>query len=397
MKQQETWILPEGIEEILPPQARQLDLMSRQLLDLFYSWGYELVMPPFIEYLESLLNGSASDLDLQTFKITDQMTGRMMGIRADMTPQVARIDSHHLANTEISRLSYLGTILHTKVNGLTGSRSPMQLGVELYGHEGIESDIEMIQLMFETLSHANIDSLYLDIGHVGVYRELVKHAGLTDEQESELFDILNRKSKPELSVLLENWSLDNETSLMFSHLIDLNGGVDIVDKAKLVFANAGTAVNTVLANFEQIVTHVQKLLPEVIVHCDLAELRGYHYHTGVVFSALVPGQGDAIAWGGRYDNIAAAFDNPRPATGFSTDLKKLLSITKSSPNTTSAKSNILAPYDVFDAELQMDIKTLRSAGECVIVLLPNQKSTAKELNCDRILVKQNGGWTVAKA
>ncbi len=394
MKQHDTWILPEGIEEILPPQARQLDSMSRQLLDLFYSWGYELVMPPFIEYLESLLKGSATDLDLQTFKITDQMTGRMMGIRADLTPQVARIDSFHLSNSKISRLCYLGTVLHTKVNGLTGSRSPMQLGVELYGHQGIESDIEMIQLMIESLTFAGIKSLYLDIGHVGIYRELVKQAELTNDQETELFDILNRKSKPELSILLDSWSLDKNITNMFTHLIDLNGGIDVIEKAKTVLSKASKAVLDAITNFESIVKHVQKLIPEVTVHCDLAELRGYHYHTGVVFSALVAGQGDAIAWGGRYDNIAAAFNNPRPATGFSTDLKKLLSIAKLSPNTING---ILAPYDITDTTLQKEIKSLRSAGECVITLLPNQKSTANDLLCDRVLVKQKGSWQITKA
>ncbi len=394
MKQQETWILPEGIEEILPPQAKQLDLMSRQLLDLFYSWGYQLVMPPLIEYLESLLKGSALDLDLQTFKITDQMTGRMMGIRADMTPQVARIDSHHLSNSQISRLCYLGTVLHARVNGLTGSRSPMQLGVELYGHEGIESDIEMIQLMLETISRAGIKELYLDIGHVGIYRELVKHSDLSAEQESELFDILNRKSKPELAILLDLWKLDNNITTMFSQLIDLNGSVEVVAKAKMVFSNANNAVLSALNNFEQIVNTIQKLMPDVHLHCDLAELRGYHYHTGVVFSVLVAGQGDAIAWGGRYDNIAAAYDNPRPATGFSTDLKKLMSIQNIA---TTVKNGIMAPHDFNDALLQKEIKSLRLAGECVITLLPKQKTTPIEMGCDRVLQKQKDVWVISKA
>jgi ATP phosphoribosyltransferase regulatory subunit len=394
MKQQETWILPEGIEEILPPQAKQLDSMSRQLLDLFYSWGYELVMPPLIEYLESLLIGSASDLDLQTFKVTDQMTGRMMGIRADLTPQVARIDASHLASSSISRLCYLGTVLHTKVNGLTGSRSPMQLGVELYGHAGIESDIEMIQLMFETLNHAGIDSLYLDIGHVGIYRELVKQADLSADQDAVLFDILSRKSKPELNVLLDSWTLDKKMLTIFSDLIDLNGGVNIIDKAKTVLATANKSVLAALTNYEKIVNNVQKLIPEVKIHCDLAELRGYHYHTGVVFSALTAGQGDAIAWGGRYDDIAAAFNNPRPATGFSTDLKKLLSISSLAASNSSA---IMAPYDINDELLQKEIKTLRSAGECVLTLLPKQKSTASDMGCDRVLKKQKDVWVVTKA
>jgi len=397
MKQHDPWILPEGIEEILPPQAKQLDSMSRQLLDLFYSWGYELVMPPLIEYLESLLKGSAADLDLQTFKITDQMSGRMMGVRADITPQVARIDSFHLPDSDISRLCYLGTVLHTKVTGLTGSRSPMQLGVELYGHEGIESDIEMIQLMIETLTLAGIESLYLDLGHVGIYRELVNQAKLTSSQESQLFDILNRKSKPELSAILDNWALDKDISEMFAALIDLNGDVEIVAQAKKVLSKANNAVKKSLNDFEKIVICIQQLLPDVKLHCDFAELRGYHYHTGMVFSVLVPGQGDAIAWGGRYDNIAAAFNNPRPATGFSTDLKKLLSITTTTPDISSA---IMAPYDVSDEQLQKQISLLRSKGERVIMQLPyaksNLRSAANELNCDRELKKQKDSWVVVK-
>ena len=201
------WLLPEGIEEVLPQQARQLEVMRRGLLDLFQSWGYELVMPPFIEYIDSLLTGTGNDLDLQTFKLTDQLTGRMMGVRADMTPQVARIDAHHLKSTAPTRLCYLGTVLHTRPDGFAGSRSLLQVGAELFGHAGIESDVEVLSLMVETLKQAGIENLYLDLGHVGVYRGLVDQAGLDVEQEAVLFDALQRKANPEISELLNEWSL----------------------------------------------------------------------------------------------------------------------------------------------------------------------------------------------
>ena len=384
------WLLPEGIEEVLPQQARQLEVMRRGLLDLFQSWGYELVMPPFIEYIDSLLTGTGNDLDLQTFKLTDQLTGRMMGVRADMTPQVARIDAHHLKSTAPTRLCYLGTVLHTRPDGFAGSRSLLQVGAELFGHAGIESDVEVLSLMVETLKQAGIENLYLDLGHVGVYRGLVDQAGLDVEQEAVLFDALQRKAKPEISELLNDWSLPEAVAQMLTKLTDLNGSESVLTEAGNVLKKASKPVQQALDNLQQIATLLQQRLPDLKLHYDLAELRGYHYHTGAVFAAYVPGRGQAIAQGGRYDGIGRAFGLSRPATGFSTDLRILAILTQQSND---LPAGILAPAEG-DAELQATVKELRAAGERVIIELPGQQDDATALGCDRQLVKNTQGWEV---
>lgn len=385
------WLLPEGIEEALPEQARQLEILRRRLLDLFESWGYDLVMPPFIEYLESLLTGTGNDLDLQTFKLTDQLTGRMMGVRADMTPQVARIDAHHLKTMAPTRLCYNGTVLHTRPGGFAGSRSLLQLGAELFGHTGIESDVEVLHLMIETLRQAGIGEIYLDLGHVGIYRGLVAQAGLDADQEAILFDALQRKAKPEIADILDVWSLDKTLAGMLTALTDLNGNDSVLTEARTVLKNASQPVHAALDNLQQIASLVRQRLPELKLHYDLAELRGYNYHTGAVFAAYVPGRGQAIAQGGRYDGIGRAFGQARPATGFSTDLRTLAMLTQKIPE---RKLGILAPTDDQDASLRTTIKKLRAAGERVIVDLPGQQRDTKVSDCDRRLVKKNNNWIV---
>ena len=384
------WLLPEGIEEVLPQQARQLEAMRRSLLDLFQSWGYDLVMPPFIEYIDSLLTGTGNDLDLQTFKLTDQLTGRMMGVRADMTPQVARIDAHHLKSSAPTRLCYLGTVLHTRPSGFAGSRSLLQVGAELFGHAGIESDVEVLSLMVETLKQAGVEDLYLDLGHVGVYRGLVDQAGLDADQEAILFDALQRKAKPEITDLLNDWSLPKAVAEMLTKLTDLNGNDSVLTEARGALKKASKPVQHALDNLQQIAALLQQRLPDLNLHFDLAELRGYHYHTGAVFAAYVPGRGQAIAQGGRYDGIGRAFGLSRPATGFSTDLRILAVLTQQSDDTAAG---ILAPA-VGDAELQSVVQELRAAGERVIIELPGQQGDAIALGCDRRLVKDTQGWEV---
>jgi len=384
------WLLPEGIEEVLPQQARQLESMRRSLLDLFQSWGYDLVMPPFIEYIESLLTGTGNDLDLQTFKLTDQLTGRMMGVRADMTPQVARIDAHHLKSSAPTRLCYLGTVLHTRPGGFAGSRSLLQVGAELFGHAGIESDVEVLSLMVETLKQAGVEDLYLDLGHVGVYRGLVDQAGLDADQEALLFDALQRKAKPEITDLLNDWSLPKVVAEMLTKLTDLNGNDSVLTEARGALKKASKPVQHALDNLQQIAALLQQRLPDLNLHYDLAELRGYHYHTGAVFAAYVPGRGQAIAQGGRYDGIGRAFGLSRPATGFSTDLRILAVLSQQSDD---IAAGILAPA-VGDAELQSVVQELRAAGERVIIELPGQQGDAIALGCDRRLVKITQGWEV---
>ena len=384
------WLLPEGIEEVLPQQARQLEAMRRSLLDLFQSWGYDLVMPPFIEYIESLLTGTGNDLDLQTFKLTDQLTGRMMGVRADMTPQVARIDAHHLKSSAPTRLCYLGTVLHTRPGGFAGSRSLLQVGAELFGHAGIESDVEVLSLMVQTLKQTGVENLYLDLGHVGIYRGLVEQAGLEPEQEAILFDALQRKARPEITELLNEWSLPKAVADMLTRLTDLNGDDSVLSEARSVLKKASKPVQAALENLQQIAVLLQQRLPDLKLNYDLAELRGYHYHTGAVFAAYVPGRGQAIAQGGRYDGIGRAFGLSRPATGFSTDLRILAVLAQQSDGICAG---ILAPANG-DADLQSVVQQLRAAGERVIFELSGQQGDAAALGCDRQLVKNTQGWEV---
>jgi ATP phosphoribosyltransferase regulatory subunit len=386
----ETWLLPEGIEEVLPPQAEYLEGKRRLLLDLYRSWGYELVIPPFIEYLESLLTGTGDDLDLKTFKLTDQMNGRMMGVRADMTPQVARIDAHQLGRETPTRLCYMGTVLHTRAQGFDASRAPLQIGLELYGHKGAESDVEVFQLMVETLSACGVKNVYFDLGHVGIYRGLVKQAGLNVDQESELFDALQRKAKPEISQMLVDWKLEKKVNDMLIALADLNGDGDVLAEADKVLASANDEVKAAIQELKDIASAITARIPGISLHYDLAELRGYHYHTGVVFAAFVSDKGSAIAQGGRYDGIGKVFGNARPATGFSTDLKTLLAF-DSDP--VVQKAAIFAPSDS-DSALLTAIASARQGGEQVIVNLPGQSGDAKAMNCDRQFVKEKDEWVI---
>jgi len=386
------WLLPEGIEEVLPPQAEVLEHKRRALLDLYRCWGYELVIPPFIEYLDSLLIGTGDDLDLQTFKITDQLNGRMMGVRADMTPQVARIDAHLLRRVTPTRLCYMGTVLHTRPKGFAASRSPMQIGLELYGHSGVESDVEVFQLMYKTIDFFDISDVYFDLGHVGIYRGLVQQAGLDRDQEAQLFDTLQRKAKPELDGLLGSWKLGADIHNMFVGLVDLNGDDTVLGNARKVLARAEQPVQQAIVELENIASAIRQRIPAISLHYDLAELRGYHYHTGAVFAAFVPGQGQAIAQGGRYDGIGKVFGNARPATGFSSDLKTLLALC---PQTVVQSGGIFAPSGN-DANLLAAIEQLRAAGERVIMALPEQQGDARAMQCDRKLVNQGNKWVVEK-
>ena len=385
------WLLPEGIEEVLPDEARRIEYLRRRLLDLYQRWGYELVMPPFIEYLESLLTGTGNDLDLQTFKLTDQLTGRMMGVRADMTPQVARIDAHQLKRDVPTRLCYMGTVLHTRADGFAGSRSPLQVGVELYGHAGIESDLEVLQLMVATLAAAGITEPYLDLGNTAIYRGLARQAGFDAEQEEQLYDMLQRKSVPELDALPESCRLDADMAAMLRGLVDLNGGDEVLGRAREVLAGATDEVRQALAQLEAFAARAREVLPGVPLHFDLSELRGYNYHTGMVYGAFVPGQGQAIALGGRYDDIGADFGRARPATGFSTDLRTLLALGEVAPEAPAA---IFAPAET-DAGLETAIARLREAGETVVRGLPGQEGDAAAMGCSRRLVKSGRDWVVA--
>ena len=389
---QNRWLLPEGIEEILPPHAYRMELLCRRVLDLYRSWGYELVMPPLMEFLESLLTGTGEDLDLQTFKLTDQLSGRMMGIRADTTPQVARIDAHNLKRRVPTRLCYLGTVLHARPESSGGTRCPLQVGAELYGHKGVESDAEVLMLMLESLDVTGIEHIHVDIGHVGIYQGITSRAGLTETQESELFDVLQRKASSELKSLIKSWALPKKTGGMLEYLISANGDASVLKEALRELAPAGPAVKRCLSDLQNVARLVQKRRPRTKLYFDLAELRGYHYHTGIVFAAYVPGSGQGIAFGGRYDDIGSAFGRARYATGFSTDIKVLHAL---SSLPLQEPCGIFAPSRD-DPGLLKYIARLRRKGEVVVVNLPGQKGQARDMGCDRRLVLKGGKWTIVK-
>ena len=391
MTTKQHWILPEGIEEILPEQAARFEAMRRLLLDIYTRWGYELVMPPTIDFIESLLTGTGHDLDLQTFKLVDQMSGRTLGLRADMTPQVARIDAHQLQRDVPTRLCYIGTVLRTRPESIGDSRSPLQVGAELYGHAGIASEVEIIGLMLQTFSALDIDEIYLDLGNVDIYRGLAKQAGLSEENESLLFDMLQRKAVTEINTLLETLNLDASMKTMLAGLSSLSGGKEVFEKARVLLADADATVMQAVDYLEQTAElTLQRFghqISQANVHFDLSELQGYHYKTGVVFAAFVPQLGQAIARGGRYDDIGQVFGRARAATGFSTDLKILNQLSKKQFD---SPAKIFAPID---AE-QTKIAALRAEGRVVIEQLPGQQADAVAMGCNKSLSLVDGKWIV---
>ena len=382
------WILPQGIEEALPEQAARLECLRRDLLDLYTSWCYEMVMPPFIDHIESLLTGTGHDLDLQTFKLVDQLSGRTLGIRADMTPQVARIDAHQLKRDVPTRLCYIGTVLRTRSDSFGSSRSPLQVGAELYGHAGIESDVEILDLMLKTFEVAGVGDIYLDIGNVDIYKNLAKTAGLDQQDEIRLFELLQQKAVTEVRQLVTGLNIDAAVATMITQLSELNGDLSTIERARELLKPAGPDVMAAIDYLEQVALGVSRHNEVVRLNIDLAELHGYHYHTGVVFGAFVPQHGQEIARGGRYDDIGRIFGRARAATGFSTDLKQLLSL---SGCDIPAPQRVLAPADE-DPQLQSRIEQLRGEGYCVSKVLPGQSGDAAAMGCSHILEQVNGQW-----
>ena len=390
MSTKDRWLLPEGVDEILPADARRAETLRRRLLDLFDAWGYELVMPPLIEYLDSLLTGAGRDLDIQTFKVTDQLTGRLMGVRPDMTPQAARIDAHFLKRNAPVRLCYAGSVLRTRPDEFGGSREPLQVGAELFGFGGPEADAEILSLMIEALRLAGIREVHIDLGHVGVFRGLAAQARLNPEQEIELFDALQHKARSDVETLLAAGDAPAAEKRMLSGLLDLSGDREVLSRARELLRGAPGEVTNALDQLETVADIVARRAGTPALYFDLAELSGYHYYTGVVFSAFVPGYGRAVARGGRYDGIGRAFGRNRAATGFGADLRQWLRLSAETP---APARGILAP-DVRDAGLESEIARLRAAGERVVMRLAGDKSAASEFGCDRELVGKNGRWVV---
>ncbi|MFL6647889.1 MAG: ATP phosphoribosyltransferase regulatory subunit [Sulfurifustis sp.] len=389
MTAKDRWLLPEGIEETLPAEARRLETMRRAILDLFDRWGYALVMPPLIEYLDSLLTGVGRDMDVQTFKVTDHLTGRLMGVRADMTPQAARIDAHYLKRAYATRLCYFGPVLRTRVDEPAGSREPLQLGAELFGHSGPESDAEVLSLMLAMLALIGIRQPHVDLAHVGVFGGLVQAAGLNAEQKDELLSAVERRARSEVDGLLAGWSVKTEDRGRLLSLFDLNGDVAVIERARALYRGL-PVVLAALDNLQAIAERARREAGVVDLYFDLAELGGYHYYTGVMFAAFTPGQGRAVAKGGRYDGIGRAFGRDRAATGFGADLRRLFRLADASAADTAG---ILAPPDD-DPALSAEIARLRAAGERVVRQLPGDTATAGDLECDRTLRKHGSQWRV---
>ena len=378
-----TWALPEHIEDVLPQDAKKLERMRRVALDLFAVHGYELVVPPLLEYVDSLLSGTGHDMDLATFKLVDQLSGRMMGIRADTTPQVARIDAHVLNRLGVSRLCYAGSVLHTLPNGLGKSRQPFQAGAEIYGHAGLEADIEIQQLMIDALAAIGVQALQLDIGHPAIFRALIDLAAVDAELAEQIFMATEAKDVPTLTQLTAH--LDTRQAA-FLALPVLYGGKEVLQRARQLLPR-DSRIADALAQLVEIEQHFSA--QGIAVSIDLAELGGFNYESGIVFAAFAAGASDAVARGGRYDEIGKAFGRARPATGFSMDLKALLPLVADAVSTGA----ILAPLKP-DADAEHEITRLRGNGETVITRLPGHDAHVHELGCGRELIFKAGRWTV---
>lgn len=388
------WLLPEAIEDVLPRDAACIEALRRSLLDEFARNGYEFVIPPLLEYVESLLTGSSHDLDLRTFKLVDQLSGRSMGLRADITPQVARIDAHLLNREGVTRLCYCGSALHTLPAGFNATREPLQIGAELYGHAGLEADIEVIRLLAAALDRCDVKVSRVDLGHVAVFRALAKKAGLAAEVEEELFGALQGKDVPTVRELLSGVADPVRSALLA--LPELYGDRRVLERAAQVLP--------ALPEIAAALSDLQRLagaLAGLPLSFDLADLRGYHYHSGVVFAAYCPGSPGAVALGGRYDDFGRTYGRARAATGFSMDLRGLVRLSSNA----EPRGAILAPWPEDDAlalrdgdsasrAVNTEVIRLRAQGERVVLALPGHEGTWREAGCDRILVRSGDNWII---
>jgi ATP phosphoribosyltransferase regulatory subunit len=373
------WLLPDGVEEILPVAAKPLDQLRRQLLDLYGRWGYDLVIPPLLEYTDSLMIGLGRDIDLLTFKVTDQLSGRTLGIRADITPQTARMDAHSLNRQGANRLCYAGHVVHTRPKNPLATRTPIQAGVEFYGEAGLSADVEVVSLLLESLKLAGLPRLHLDLGHVGIYRALAAVAGFNAEQEEAFFELLQRKAMTEIKVWVNAKVHDPALAEVLLALPLLAGGREVLGRARQLFANLAPEALAAVDQMEEAASLVTSRYPEAELYFDLSELRGYHYLTGLVFAAFAPGYGNPIASGGRYDHIGEVFGRARPATGFAVDLTALSKLGLLRSVATPA---ILALEPLTQAQWQI-VQALRAQGERVVCA--SSPAAAAELGCDRLL------------
>lgn len=376
------WLLPENIADVLPSEARKIEELRRQLLDQFRLYGYELVMPPMLEYLESLLPVGGHDMDLRMFKLVDQLSGRTMGVRADMTTQVARIDAHLLNRASVTRLCYAGSVLHTLPSGLHATREPLQIGAEIYGHAGLEADAEIQELALGSMALAGFPEVRLDLSHVGVLRAILGFGVAARRDEQELTRLLRAKDVPGLETLTAAYGKTTRDALLA--LPGLYG-----DREVLALARKTLPQDASIAKALDELDALCEVAGSGKVAIDLADFSGYQYESGPMFSLYVPGLPNAMARGGRYDHVGEAFGRKRPATGFSMDLRELARLMPGA----ARKRAIRAPWGR-ETELRARIATLRAAGETVIQHLPGHENDQEEFDCDRVLVQENGSWEV---
>ncbi len=376
------WLLPENVADVLPSEARKTEELRRALLDNFRRYGYELVAPPMLEYLESLMPVADDDLDLRMFKLVDQLSGRTMGVRADMTTQVARIDAHLLNRSSVTRLCYAGTVLHTRPSGFHTTREPLQIGAELYGHAGLEADIEIQALALASLKLAGLTDVTLDLSHAGILRAIIDGDAVATRQSAELIALLRAKDLPGLQTLAAGFSAPVRDAVMA--LATLHGGVEVLSRAKERLP-ARPEIQAALEALDQLA----RSAATVRLNIDLADLSGYQYESGVVFALYVPGLPNAVARGGRYDQVGEAFGRARPATGFSMDLREIARLLPAA----LPASAIRAPWGT-QPELQALIQSLRAQGEIVIQNLPGHEDDQQEFDCDREIVADQGKFII---
>lgn len=375
------WLLPENIADVLPSEARKIEELRRLMLDNFRLYGYELVMPPLLEYLDSLLAGAGADTDLKTFKVIDPLSGRLLGLRADMTTQVARIDAHLLNRDSITRLCYAGSVLHTRPSGLHATREPMQIGAEIYGHAGLEADAEIQELALGSLALAGFTNVRLDLAHVGVLRALLDDDPAAKHDENQLYCLLRAKDAPGLDAISQNYYPQTRKALLA--LPRLYGNIDVLAEAR----EALPALPGVQRALAELAALAAGALGRAEIAIDLADLRGYQYESGAMFALYVTGLPNAVARGGRYDHVGEAFGRARPATGFSLDLRELARLLPMAER----KHSIRAPWGNAP-ELKEKIADLRKAGEVVIQSMPGHDNVQDEFECDRVLVLESGNW-----
>lgn len=384
------WLLPEHIADVLPAQARRIEAMRRQLLDRAQGYGYELVMPPLLEHVESLLSGTGSDLDLQTFKLVDQLSGRQLGLRADTTPQAARIDAHLLNHDGVTRLCYCGPVLHTRAAGLRASREPLQFGAELFGHGGLEADLEVQELALDGLQAAGLDRLVIDLADARVLRGVMAGAALDPARLTELAQALAQKDAATVAALSAGLAPPTRDALQA--LLRLYGGADVLAAAREALPPR-PLIHDALDQLDWLARHLAAAYPTLAVGFDLSDMSGYAYYSGARFAVYGEASSDALARGGRYDEVGAVFGRNRPAVGFSLDLKALAEAVESTRGILPPAAAIRAPWSE-DAALRAAVRQLRERGETVLAVLPGHGVEAQSIRCDRELAAVDGRWVL---